>query len=400
VRRGSARRRARRLRSLVGLALLTVLAPWSGAVARGPGAAAGVEALGNPLAAVYPDGPTAYARNVWDLAAYDGRLFIGSGNSSNDPPAPNAGPAQVWSFDPAAGSFARERTLDEEQVDVFRLIDGALHVPGHDPRGTPAYVYRLQGDAWTALGPIPGAAHVFDLVGYQGRLVAALGLQTGQGGVAFADDGHTWTVVPLGFFRIYSVFVAGERLYAAGQLVAGQLELFEYGDGEFRRRDDLAFDAVFPGVDAAAVGWSRIARATPCAGTTFYVGAAVYNDLQWVPFGLYAAATMDDVRPVPVPDGATPRDVLAAGGRCLVLTSRPAPDGRTVIGVVAYDGPDSGETVVQFEASTFARSVELLDGRLYFGLGTDGTYPDPTHGLSPDAGSILRVPAPADAANG
>ncbi len=57
-------------------------------------------------AARYPSGPQVYARNVWDLQAYKGRLYIGAGNSSNrGPPASNSGPVPVNSYDPASGQF-------------------------------------------------------------------------------------------------------------------------------------------------------------------------------------------------------------------------------------------------------------------------------------------------------
>lgn len=36
----------------------------------------------------------AYARNVWDMQLFGGKIYLGHGNSSNNAPSPNAGPVQ------------------------------------------------------------------------------------------------------------------------------------------------------------------------------------------------------------------------------------------------------------------------------------------------------------------
>ena len=60
-----------------------------------------LEDLGSPLSEKYRSGASVYARNIWTLFAYDGKIFLGGGNSSNEGPASNAGPVPVMSFDPA-----------------------------------------------------------------------------------------------------------------------------------------------------------------------------------------------------------------------------------------------------------------------------------------------------------
>ena len=92
---------------------------------------ADVELLGNPFIDRYAD--RIYARNVWDIQAFNGIVYLGSGNSSNEGPDRNAGPVDVWHFDPDRNAFVNEFTVDEEQIDIFRIIDGKLYIPGHDP---------------------------------------------------------------------------------------------------------------------------------------------------------------------------------------------------------------------------------------------------------------------------
>ena len=49
-----------------------------------------VEILGNPYSELYKSGGYIYARNIWDMQVFSGKLYIGAGNSNNKGPAPNA----------------------------------------------------------------------------------------------------------------------------------------------------------------------------------------------------------------------------------------------------------------------------------------------------------------------
>lgn len=97
--------------------------------------AVSVRRIGNPfLQTRLNSTDLRYARNVWDMHLWDGRIYLGHGNSSNLGPAVNAGPVDVISYDPATGGFATEFSVDDEQIDKFRVVGGKLHIPGHDPR--------------------------------------------------------------------------------------------------------------------------------------------------------------------------------------------------------------------------------------------------------------------------
>ena len=63
------------------------------------------------------------------------KIYLGYGNSSNKGPAPNAGPVRVIAYHPQTGCFETEFTVDEEQIDRYRVIEGQLFIPGHDPLG-------------------------------------------------------------------------------------------------------------------------------------------------------------------------------------------------------------------------------------------------------------------------
>ncbi|MFC1610140.1 hypothetical protein ACFL6C_04230 [Myxococcota bacterium] len=90
------------------LLLLSALACPGGYANAETDVTADIENLGIPLQSIYAS--KIYARNVWDLHAFDGRIYIGSGNSSNIGPDSNAGPVEVWAYDTALGGFVKEYT--------------------------------------------------------------------------------------------------------------------------------------------------------------------------------------------------------------------------------------------------------------------------------------------------
>ena len=81
-----------------------------------------VERLGNPFS------KGTYARNVWDMQLFAGRIYLGHGNSSNIGPDPNAGPIPVWYYDLTTQTFVKQYTVDEEQIDVYRVFNNTLYL--------------------------------------------------------------------------------------------------------------------------------------------------------------------------------------------------------------------------------------------------------------------------------
>lgn len=91
-----------------------------------------MEKLGNPFSKRYPGGAAIYACNIWVMQEYQGKIYLGAGNSSNMRPASNAGPVLVITFDPKKKTFESERFAPDEQFDVLRVFSGGLYSPGHD----------------------------------------------------------------------------------------------------------------------------------------------------------------------------------------------------------------------------------------------------------------------------
>src|SRR5262245_39566021 len=120
----------RRRDFIIGLAGATTAAPPLVPRAQPLDRTVQVERVGNPGRSTYPDSGKSLARNVWALKTFGERLYVGIGNRDNFGPAPNAGPVDIWCLDPKTSQFIKDWTAPDEQVEVFRIIDGQLVVPG------------------------------------------------------------------------------------------------------------------------------------------------------------------------------------------------------------------------------------------------------------------------------
>jgi len=69
----------------------------------------------------------AFDHAVKDLALFDGRLYFGYGDWTN-----NLGPVEVRSFASPDGLHAAEFTADEESIDYYRDLGDTLAIPGVD----------------------------------------------------------------------------------------------------------------------------------------------------------------------------------------------------------------------------------------------------------------------------
>ncbi len=321
-----------------------------------------------------------YARNVWDMQLWQGTLYMGHGNSSNRGPATNAGPIPIVAYDLATGRFETEFTVDEEQIDRFRIIGNRLYIPGHDPRDSwdLGNFYRLNEGGWEKVRTIPLGIHTYDILAFHDTLFVAEGSKKGAM-VSYSDDlGRTWKSVVLpGTPRAYTLFTLENILYVS----AYKGLIFRYNSRGFKPVEtDL-----FP--DALSGRHPLVVRAAHLGQTLVYIGADRVNDHQWRPFAAYKAARIDAAQRLPLAPTDLPYDILVRDGRAYVLTNRPEDAGFTAI---IYRSGDLAvwREVVRFSAPALARSFEYHAGVFYVGLGTD------TASLHEASGNIYRVVPP------
>jgi hypothetical protein len=325
---------------------------------------------------------SAYARNVWDMQRFGGRIHLGHGDAVD-----NAGPVALWSLDPASGRLSPGFTTDEEQVEGFRVLNGELYVPGLDPRAgwSLGTFYRLEARGWVRHRTIPRAVHTFDLAWHAGRLFAATGGRGRPGEptlLASTDRGERWVPVADQVQRIYTLFELGGDLYAAPKLSTGgdtARGLLRF-DGVRFRSTGVTGAVLLPGLPDTA---GRIVHPTAFRGELLYVVAA--GAVNWKPAALAVTRTLRDARAVPLPDpAAVPYDLLVRGDTLYVLAAAPADTGY-VVRVYATRRLDRWTELFRFASPTFARAFEEADGDFFIGLGC--TYQRP----SPASGLILRV---------
>ena len=389
-----------------------------------------IERLGNPYKKRYPGGEFVYARNIWDMQVFEGRLYIGAGNSSNEGPASNAGPVPVISLDPKTGQFSEVFTVDDEQIDTYCVLNGRLCIPGHDPTESweLGNFYRLEeGGTWKKYRNIPDTVHTSAML-YSGGILFAGGSGFydfndpagercfGSNVAVSSNEGNTWRRVDLGGYRTHALFKVADRVYAADlitdrkrqeehtaywarwgvpQMVCANIYEFD-GRGAFQARTDLDASAIFPDTRLPESPFAKIVKPAPFAAKALYIGGLGHNDHQFMPFGLFVASSLRkdavDVRRIRLPENVQPWDVLVRNGKAYVLLNS-LEDHAHVVRVMATTDLEVWTEVLHFRAPTFARSFEVLDGDFYFGLGCEVADPDnwKAEELHPDTGEILRI---------
>ena len=358
-----------------------------------------VEVLGNPYQAKYPSGQSIYARNIWDMLAFNGELLIGAGNSSNLGPAQNAGPVPVFSYSPLTGQFRVVFTVDDEQIDVFRVLGGEVYIPGHDPRESweLGNFYRLESDSiWRKYRNIPLGIHNYDMSMIGSMLFAGLGTSGGAEVAVSRNSGGTWTNTPVLNDRIYAFLVDKEELYATGSIFLHS-GIYQYdGKDGFRTRYDIGPNQLFPGVILRTDICTKIARPVTFKGHAAYLGAYCHNDHQFIPFGMFIAESLKEgnilIYQVTLPQDSRVWDLLVIDDIIYVLMESPNTEGTTISVAASSDGIAWTE-IMNFRSKTFARSFALLNDDFYFGLGCEVKDPSKwdERELVSETGQILRV---------
>ncbi|MFD1952797.1 hypothetical protein ACFSL6_01045 [Paenibacillus thailandensis] len=361
------------------------------------------------------------------MQLFDNKIYIGHGNSSNSEPAPNAGPIPIVYYDLDTRKFVKpkvttynnakqskkimKQAADEEQIDLYKVLNGSIYIPGHDASGENwdfGNFYKLEKDGWKKYRNIPNAIHVYDMAYYQGKLFAAISsdgaevLRSDDGGKSWKSIGYTSEGA-----RAYTFFTLQNKLYAAGMF---------YLDNKNTRQTSLLtvnerLEVTSTKVDTAAwlpgaktsdpAGYLKMYRPAEWNGKLLYIFGEVDNDHQTKPQSLVLASSIKDTKTVSLPNkNAVPYDILIRGQTAYVLAAAKLDNGQYMNWVYySKDGVRWSENF-RFKQDTFARSFEEVKGDFYFGLGGDGDMQCTTKGNStwctssePDSatGTILKV---------
>jgi hypothetical protein len=342
-----------------------------------------IQKIGNPFSE-----KAIYGRNVWDMQLFNGRIYMGHGDTSG-----NAGPIPICSYNPSSQSFTNEYTAPEEQIGPFRVIDGQLYTPGNDAREgwDLGSFYKLDPNGWVQKRTIPNALHVYDVAVHNGIMFAAIGTDstTQVPKIMMSRDmGQTWTSASTESGRSYNFFQLGGEIYAVTYL--SNLENPSWNNVVSRFDGTHFVDAPFNSskmIPNTPIGTRlRMIRTAMLGSELLYVGAQIDNQSQWDGYALFAASTVDTARRVALPEAtAKVYDVLVRNNMAYVLASVQQTNGKHTILVYSSQNASQWTELLRFTADTFARSFEELNGDFYFGLGSN------VAAQSPVTGDIIRI---------
>ena len=195
------------------------------------------EEIGNPFNSYYDDERSA-GRNIYDLAVYDGKLFVGGGDYTA-----NLSPVPIYCYDEEKREWMTESEgLPEEAIRRFYIIDGKLIITGTDPTQSWEWGnYYVRGDdgTWFKNRVLPGAVHAFDIVSYQGTLFVGIGCNAGEYPVVkMTSDGNFEHVTFMRGdiavdttaserIRVYNIFEMNTALYAVAYIDA-EIAIYKY----------------------------------------------------------------------------------------------------------------------------------------------------------------------------
>ena len=350
-----------------------------------------IKYIGNPYKNYYRNGEDIFSRNIWDMHTYDGKIFLGAGNSANHGPSPNAGRVPIISYDTKKGLFKKEGIVAEEQINIYRTINNELFIPGHDATQNWSFgnfYKRLRNGTWKKYRTIPKALHLYDIAYFNKRLFVGLGLNR-QGAVGVSSDmGRTWNIIKIGNSpsRVYSFLELENTLFAIKSFSAvskrkkwskvqrkNYFSVAEYQSGtNFSARFDLTPQVMFPNTKLNLKKSKKIIRTKKITTSAIYIGAYTANDHHSLPFGAYIASSLHvkhtNIFKIPLPKNYVPWDTLLKGENIYLLCY----DRKNIVVMhTTTANLSQWNPLFSFASPTFARSFEMVDGNFYFGLGSD-----------------------------
>ncbi|MEQ8174143.1 MAG: hypothetical protein ABRQ26_03655 [Syntrophomonadaceae bacterium] len=319
-----------------------------------------------------------YPRNVWDMQLFNGKIYIGYGNSSNGQPSPNAGPISVIYYDPVAAKFITQLTADEEEIAVLKIIAGNLYIPGIDTREGWSFgnlwVLRPNG-GYEKLRTIPNAEHVLDVALYNDKLFCGNGATSARWNVTVSPDGgHTWQAKANNFNACEmgsAVFVYKGKLYCSSIFFYYDIDPannFLVADGDTITVIHVNGKKMFPGMMGGGISYKML-RTQVLNGKLIYLGVKIANAMQWNPEGLFILngdiGSQANRIALPV-TGVLPTDIVVRSNTVYVS----AFDINTYTNYM-FKSTDlvNWNEIFRFTSNTFARSFEELNGDFYLGMG-------------------------------
>ena len=120
-----------------------------------------------------------YAKNIWDMAAVDGKVFLSMGDYGTNTgavPIYNYKNDSTTKYESGYESNITTAGLSSEEIKRFYEIDGEIYATATDPLGGADgsyYKYNRETDKWIDYYKLPNCVHCFDMVEYDGEIFFA-----------------------------------------------------------------------------------------------------------------------------------------------------------------------------------------------------------------------------------
>lgn len=325
-----------------------------------------------------------YSRNIWDMKIFNERLYFGAGNASNSGPSKNSGPIPLISYDFKSKQFLNETIIDDEQINLFRIINNKLFIPGLDATQSHNYgnYYVKENTSWKKYRNIPNALHVFDIKYFDNKLFTAFSNNKGAAVGISSDFGSSWKVVELGKYqRAFSLITVDSKLYVLKQLWDKEKEknmysktnekyffISEYKNGSFIPRYDLSKRDLFPFKLLKDDKTLRISKSESFGDKTVYLASYYYDN----PFAFFISSSLEKdsvlTNKISIPKVYKPVDLIVNKNIYFLASKKDYKEYENI--VYKMDQNFKLKALFRFKTETIIRSFELEKNDFYFGLGS------------------------------
>lgn len=327
--------------------------------------------LGIPTTSTYGIGSD--ANGAWDLKIFNGKIYRGGGNYSN-----NTGDTPIWAYDIKQQNWVLTGTAEDEAIQRFIEIDGTLYTPGIDATATgwsKGNFYYLYKNTWVKMRTIPNGIHVYDIAKYDGKLFIGTATEDVHTALYYTTDGgNTFThvkiydkdgslyPVPAGhdYTRVYELVNYKGTLYALVGFYNNTTKKTKYHFFVYKnnRLEYLADAASY--TQYSLVSYNK------------FSDKVIFNDACYIAArNLYAVTDFTasaESQKIQIPNDASVADVLVKNGVLYVLARENKSDGtfETII-YKSTTGKEGGfQKVTSFSYSIMPNSFETEDGKVFY----------------------------------
>lgn len=345
--------------------------------------------IGTPGSDNY-DGGRVKARNPWDIAVFDGVLYVGSGDYDK-----NTGPVTVMAYDIKNNKWFDSGVLQDEAVSRFLTVNGKLTAPGIDPKAEWDYgnYYVLADGEWTTIDNVPGGVHMFDIAEFGGKIFYGLG--TGNNYSApvkvSADNGQTYENVSFyrdgarlignenyTYFRVYDFFLLGDTLYCTLNAYK------ESGSvGGIFRYDGEAFQFYGESIYSCGLSRERLGQVPLGAKQTYGESLYVANG------ALFRTDNLTEFTEIALPDGSSTTDLLVEDDTMYILSKLQNEDKTYKTTIWKYVSDTDIQPLYSFDYDLGGLSFAKNKNDFYVGIGEGNS--DNWNGKGDVIGDIFEI---------